>query len=177
MSENPLSSDTVTGTETPADAIPGHAPSPASSAGIPDDGEQRHPPQPACREVPLERFRWVIKRLEIVFLMLLLLAVVLGIFVPMSVYFYRHFLTDEPKPKVVSVQSAGRVVSVTQSGGWFARALVETDTGFYALVDAISLNKGEALTLEDKGPKRQFLCDSQHHCQKLVPFLDREQGQ
>ena len=173
MSENPLSSDTVTGTETPTDAIPGHSPSPASSAGIPDDGEQRHPPQPACREVPLERFRWVIKRLEIAFLMLLLLAVVLGIFVPMSVYTYRHFLMDAPKPKPV-VQSAGRVVSVSQSGGMITRALVETDTAYYSLVDGISLHKNEALTLENRGTRGNFLCDSAHRCQKLKSLEDTE---
>jgi antitoxin component of MazEF toxin-antitoxin module len=120
-------------------------------------------------EVPVVKSRWWIERLGIVFVMLLVLMIVLGIFVPMTLHAYRHVFREEPAPEATVVQNAGRVVSVSLGGGCFTRALVETDLGYYALVEAVSLNKHEALTLETRGDKARFLCDSQHHRVRLMP--------
>jgi hypothetical protein len=122
----------------------------------------------AGAEVTLTRSRWWIERLGIVFVMLLLMFIVLGVFVPMTLYAYRHVFLDEPVSKATVVQNAGRVVSVSVDGGCFSRALVETDLGYYALMEAVSLNKHEALTLETRGDKVRVLCDSQHRCVRLL---------
>ncbi|TXT33429.1 MAG: hypothetical protein FD135_5489 [Comamonadaceae bacterium] len=108
------------------------------------------------------------KQVEIPFLMLLLLLMVLGFFVPMTMYAYHHVFLGESARQPHSVQNAGKVMSIHQGGGWITRALVETDLGYYALTDGISLNKNEALTLETRDDKVRFLCDSQHRCQSLV---------
>ncbi|MCB8747295.1 hypothetical protein LHU53_10280 [Rhodoferax sp. U2-2l] len=111
-----------------------------------------------------------IKRTELHFLVLLivLLVLVLVIFVPLTQYAVRHVFWDEPVPKAVLVQNAGRVISVSLSGGFLARSLVETDQGFYALMDGISLARNEALTLEIREGRARFLCDSQHRCLRLM---------
>lgn len=142
MSENPLSPGVGTDTVTHVDTATAAAPS-----GI-------------CR--------CFVQRLAMVSLMLLLLLLVLGLFVPMVMYVYRHVFVDEPGSRAMVVQNAGRVVSVSQSGGFITRALVETDLGYYALMDGVSLNKNEALTLETRADKTQFLCDSQHRCLRLA---------
>jgi hypothetical protein len=86
----------------------------------------------------------------------------------MTLYAYRHVFREEPAPKATVVQNAGQVVTVSLGGGCFTRALVETDLGYYALVEAISLAKQEALTLETRGDKARSLCDSQHRCLRLL---------
>lgn len=162
MSENPLCPDVGTDIETNVET--GQSPLPAETVKA-DEPESS---TVAAAALPSGLCRWWIQRLEIVCLMLLLLLLVLGLFVPMAMYAYRHVFVDEPRPRATVVQNAGRVVSVSQSGGMFTRALVETDLGYYALMDGVSLNKNEALTVETRADKVRFLCDSQHRCLRLV---------
>ena len=181
MSENPrspnvgtdLGADTKTNVDTDVDT--GQSP-PPDQAVKPDKADQADEPHSskmaavatAATAVPSGKCRRSIQRLEILCLMLLLLLLVLGVFVPMAMYAYRHVFVGEPVSQAMVVQNAGRVVSVSQSGGFIVRALVETDLGYYALMDGVSLNKNEALTLETRADKVRFLCDSQHRCVHLV---------
>ena len=193
MSENPrspdvgtdLGADTKTNVDTHVDT--GQSPQPAQTFKA-DEADQADEPHSstvgavataatttttaadaaADAAAPLRKRRRSIQRLEILCLMLLLLLLVLGVFVPMAMYAYRHVFVEEPRPRASVVQNAGRVVSVSQSGGFIVRALVETDLGYYALMDGVSLNKNEALTLETRADRLPFLCDSQHRCVHLV---------
>lgn len=76
---------------------------------------------------------------------------------------YRH-----GAPRIVATVPAGRVVSVQLHGGLFSRGFVETDIGFYALEEGVSLLKGEMLTLQERGNRSRFLCDSGQHCTRLL---------
>lgn len=81
-------------------------------------------------------------------------------------------LTHEDRAPVLSESPAGLVMRVELHDGIFGRALVETDRGFYALIDAMSVNKGEQLTLLERRGGRRYLCDSQHRCTRLMqPWL------
>jgi len=71
-------------------------------------------------------------------------------------------------PKIVATVPAGRVVSVQLHAGLFSRGLVETDIGYYALEDGVSFLKGEKLTLQERGNRSRFLCDSGQHCTRLL---------
>ena len=133
----------------------------------PSNAHEQETSTDACGHVPLVRFRWRIKQMEIVFLLLLLVLLVLVFVVPMTLYALRHVFQDEPPQKVTHVQNAGRVISVSLGGGCLTRSLVETDLGYYALVDGISLARGEAMTLETREGKTRFLCDSRHRCLRL----------
>lgn len=166
MSENPLSSDA--GADSDIDTETGKSPRPAETVKADEPDSSTAAAAATAAVIPLGMFRWSIKHLEIAFLTLLLVLLVLGIFVPMTIYAYRHVFMDEPGPRAIVVQNAGRVVSVSQSGGFITHALVETDLGYYALMDGVSLNKNEALTLETRSDKLRFLCDSQHRCLRLV---------
>ena len=174
MLENPLCPDVGIDIETnvETDVEPGKSPLPAKTvkADEPDepDSSTVAAAATATAAVPSGLCRRSIQRLEIACLMLLLLLLVLGFFVPMVMYAYRHVFANEPGARAIVVQNAGRVVSVSQSGGMFTRALVETDQGFYALMDGVSLNKNEVLTLETLADKLRFLCDSQHRCLRLM---------
>ena len=110
----------------------------------------------------------LLKRTEIglVALMLIFAGACMVLIMVLYLYFYeQHQVT---RKQVLSEQSAGQVITVSQSGGLFARALVQTDVGFYALVDAISLNRNETLLLQTRADQSRFLCDSQHRCVKLA---------
>ena len=63
---------------------------------------------------------------------------------------------------------AGRVLGVQLHGGLFSSALVETDIGFYSLEEGVSFLKGEMLTLQERGNRSRFLCDSGQHCTRLL---------
>jgi len=76
---------------------------------------------------------------------------------------YRH-----GAPKVVATVPAGRVLGVQLHGGLFSSALVETDIGFYSLEEGVSFLKGEMLTLQERGNRSRFLCDSGQHCTRLL---------
>jgi hypothetical protein len=170
MSENPQSPDIGTDTHVESEKSPLPAQTvKADEANEPDSSAVAAvATATAASAAPSGIWRRSIQRLEIASLMLLLVLLVLGIFVPMAMYAYRHVYVDEPEPRATVVQNAERVVPVSQNGGFITRALVETDLGYYALMDGVSLNKNEALTLESRADKLRFLCDSQHRCLRLV---------
>lgn len=93
---------------------------------------------------------------------LLLIAVIL-------VWAYLSDRDRERNAKIVkAVEPAGHLLNVTLSGDWFARALVQTDRGFYGLADGVSLHRDAVLTLETRGNGRRYLCDEQHRCTQLL---------
>jgi hypothetical protein len=78
------------------------------------------------------------------------------------------FVYDEGEHVVRSAQSVGHLQSITYTGGWWPRAFVQTDLGFYALRDAISLQHGEELVLQTRGNQCRYLCDAQQRCTQLL---------
>jgi hypothetical protein len=110
----------------------------------------------------------LLKRTEIglVALMLIFAGACMALIMVLYLYFYAQ--QQATRKQVLSEQSVGQVITVSQSGGLFARSLVQTDVGFYALVDAISLSRNETLLLQTRADQSRFLCDSQHRCVKLA---------
>jgi hypothetical protein len=45
---------------------------------------------------------------------------------------------------------------------------VETNTGFYSLIQGVSLNKGRPLTLQVRANAARYLCDERLRCTKLM---------
>ena len=91
----------------------------------------------------------------------LMLALVLAI--PGAYYWSKH--------KVALIQSSepvGQVITVTLTDAWIPSALVETDTGFYALIHGVSLPKAEQLTLQTRASGARYLCDARLRCTQLV---------
>ena len=79
------------------------------------------------------------------------------------------YFTDKHRSDIVeSVEPAGQPIKVTVIGGLFSRTLLETDLGFYSLIEGVSLRKDQALTLERRANHRRFICDEKHHCTKLM---------
>ena len=69
---------------------------------------------------------------------------------------------------VKSVQPAGHVTSVTLSQGLFTRSLIQTDLGFYAVAQGVSLQKDQPLSVELRANSDRFLCDDKHVCLPLM---------
>lgn len=113
----------------------------------------------------LERWRACSRKVARVTVMWLLAVklLLLAMAVPLM-----YFWSQWNEQIVKSVQSAGRVVRVSQSTGLMTRALVETDLGFYSLRDGVSLGKGEAVLLQTRGTNRRYLCDTQQRCTALM---------
>lgn len=105
-----------------------------------------------------------LSRLLILMTLLLMLALLLFAGVLGWASLRQHALARE----LLDTQSAGRVLAVSQSGGFFNRALVETDTGYYALQDGMSAQKGESLSLQLRGDQSRYLCDSARRCVELA---------
>lgn len=79
------------------------------------------------------------------------------------------YLWDRENDAVLqSVEEAGRVRMVRMVPGLTTRALVETDTGFYALGSGVSLAKGEAMQLQTRVNGRRYLCTVQKRCVELL---------
>ncbi|MDP2369501.1 hypothetical protein [Rhodoferax sp.] len=96
-------------------------------------------------------------------LCLLLSAAVLG-FTLTGVYLYDRHLSAIVK----ETESAGTVLTVNLSSGCPTRTLVQTETGFYAVNQGISLVKGKPLTVELLGNQDRYLCDHAHRCARLL---------
>ncbi len=96
-------------------------------------------------------------------LCLLLSAAVLGFTLTGVYLFERHFSAI-----VKETESAGTVMTVNLSSGWPARTLVQTETGFYAISQGISLDKGKPLTVELRGNQDRYLCDHARRCARLL---------
>ena len=79
-----------------------------------------------------------------------------------------YFWVQKRDQVVRSLQSAGRVVRVSQTAGLLTRALGETDLGFCSLRDGISLGRGEAVILQTRATSRRYLCDTEQRCSQLM---------
>lgn len=123
-----------------------------------------HAPENA-RPRRLTRLRqWMTQWLPLLALAVLVFALALAVLAAGIAWLIHH-------PDVVSVvgeRAAGRVQRVELHGGLFSRALVETDTGFYALEEGVSLNKGEPLTVQERANRSRHLCDTQQRCTRLL---------
>lgn len=107
---------------------------------------------------------------------ILILAVLLACFgvICLAITFpVLYIWNDIAEDEVLGIAPAGHVVNVSLTAGLWTRALVQSDTGFYSLADGASLDKGEALTLETRGNRSRFLCDSRQHCMQLSESLDK----
>lgn len=81
-----------------------------------------------------------------------------------------YFYDKHQVASVKSVEPAGKVMAITLTNGLFTRALVETDVGFYVLIDAISLDKNKPMTLEVRVNSERYLCDEAKRCTKLLEW-------
>jgi hypothetical protein len=118
---------------------------------------------------PGPKFITWLKRLQVQLLVLLVIVICFSfLLVGLLLVPLTYFWSEKKEQEVVSSLTAGRVLSVSQTTGLFTRGLVQTDTGFFSLVDGVSLRMGEALTLETRANLARYLCDSQHRCIKLT---------
>ena len=91
----------------------------------------------------------------------LMLALVLAI--PVGCYWNKHMVA-----LIHSSEPAGQVMAVTLTDAWIPSALVETNTGFYALIHGVSLPKAEQLTLQTRASGSRYLRYARLRCTQLV---------
>ena len=140
-------------------------PSPASPAN----------PQPDPSASP-GRNRSLRQRIQIGTLVLLVLAIWLSyLSLVLLVVLPLASAWNGAREQIVdTVRSAGRVLPVFQSSGRWTRALVDTESAYSALPEAVSPHKNEVLSLEVRANQPRFLCDRQHHCLKLMSAMGLE---
>lgn len=113
----------------------------------------------------------LLERLQRLFLsvgfVLFSLALVIAAIAFVALYFANMSFVQEP----VSVRAAGRVAQVQLHVGFFSRAFVETDQGYFSLTEGVSLDKGEAVTVQERANGRRLLCDSHNYCTPLLQIL------
>jgi hypothetical protein len=136
----------------------------------PDQTQAQSSPQPAQAQVPDQKGQpsaWArtAQKGVFIFLILFICAVFLSFAVALPVVVYTF---DKTAKTVKSVQPAGKVMAVTLMAGLMTRALVETDSGYYSLLDGVSLPKGMPLLLEERVNGDRYLCDEQQHCTQLM---------
>lgn len=136
--------------------------------------EKLETPTPSISRPRSARLKRLLQQLQTGVMVLLVLWLCLSFMVPAVVLPLAYFWSEHKEKEVIAVTSAGRVLTVSQTTGLFTRALVETDSGFYSLSDGVSLAKQEALTLETRGNRARFLCDSQHRCVRLMATIFAE---
>lgn len=110
--------------------------------------------------------RWQRRAVLIALTVTVIGLVLVALILPIGYLTYRH-----SEPKVTASSAAGRVLNVQLFGGLFSRGFVETDVGFYALEEGISLKKGELLTLQERDDKARYLCDADSRCTRLLRRL------
>lgn len=115
-----------------------------------------------------------IDRIRRSLLILMLVLVCLGFVTLVITVTAAYFWSTEKERVVQEVRSAGRVLTVSQTSGLWTHALVETDRGYFGLEGGVSLYKQEPLTLEVRGNRSRFLCDSGHRCTKLMSSFTGE---
>lgn len=119
--------------------------------------------QPAPENQPLPRTR-LRQQAALLSLGILVFALALAA-IAAGVAWLRH---GHEQPRLVSETSAGRVQQVHLLGGLFSRGLVETDSGYYALEEGVSLDKGESLTVQERSDHSRHLCDARRRCTPLL---------
>ncbi|MDO8767372.1 MAG: hypothetical protein Q7K57_01425 [Burkholderiaceae bacterium] len=151
-----------------------HATPNSETADIPVTETNVNSNNAANANPPQHRHKPLLDRLQTHALVLMVLCLCFGFLVLAVVFPLAYFWSEKKGKEVESVQSAGRVVAVSQATGLLTRGLVETDTGYYSVIDGVSLNKHESLTLETRGNQARLLCDSQHRCVKLMSTIGVE---
>ena len=149
-------------TSSPTQPADGSASDSGSSRPATDTSAAQTVTPPSARKLPL--FERLQKSVLIGFILVVSGTVLLAfVGVPLLLYW------SEGRQQIVrSVQPGGHVISVTLSQGFFTRSLVQTDLGFYALTEGVSLPKGAAVSLELRASSQRFLCDEQHRCTELL---------
>ncbi|WP_157045707.1 hypothetical protein [Polaromonas sp. JS666] len=61
--------------------------------------------------------------------------------------------------EVVSSRPIGNFIHMSGPGGLQSRVVIETDSGFYPLLQAPVISKGTSLVLELRGSGQRFVCD------------------
>jgi hypothetical protein len=122
-------------------------------------------PQAPDRKTKPSTWARTVQKGVFIFLILFICAVFLSFAVALPVVVYTF---DKTAKTVKSVQPAGKVMTVSLSAGLMTRALVETDSGYFSLLDGVSLAKGMSLLLEERVNGDRYLCDDQKHCTRLM---------
>lgn len=150
----------------------GPADAPVTQTGVNEnnakDSSTTSPPKP--KPCPF------LDRLQTGVLVIMVLCLCFGFLALIAAFTMAHLWSDYKEKDILSVQRAGRVLAVSQTTGLLTRGLVETDTGYYSVIDGVSLNKHEALTLQTRGNRARFLCDSQQRCVALTSTPGPEQA-
>lgn len=109
-----------------------------------------------------------IDRVQRTLLVMMLILTCVGCIILVTVVPLLYLWSARHEMVVTEVRNAGQVQSVSLASGMWTRSLVETDKGYFSLVDAVSINKQEQVTLEIRGNRSRFLCDREQRCTKLI---------
>jgi len=112
----------------------------------------------------LEGASWLHTRVLIIWIVLMSLSFLLLLGLGSFIWLRNQALGEQ----LVLVQPAGRVLSISLPQRFWFEALVETDSGWYVVRDAMSLKKGELLSLERFANNDRYLCDAEHYCVELA---------
>lgn len=107
---------------------------------------------------------WLSRNLTAPLLAVSVLALALLALSAGALWLLRH----EHPVSVLAEEPAGRVLRVQLHGDFFSHSLVETENGYYALSGAMSLNKGEPVSVQELHGGQRRLCDSLHRCTQLM---------
>ena len=69
---------------------------------------------------------------------------------------------DSREPQVVSIQPIGGVISMSRPSGFWDRMVIETELGFFPLIDVAVISKGTPHVLEQRRSDDRFVCDVPH---------------
>jgi hypothetical protein len=159
-----------------------HSPDSGESSGPADapvtetGGNENHVKDSGTASPPKPKPCPFLDRLQTGVLVIVVLCLCFGFLALFAAFTMAYLWSDYKEKDLLSVQSAGRVLAVSQTTGLLTRGLVETDTGYYSVIDGVSLNKHEALTLQTRGNRARFLCDSQQRCVALTSTPGPEQA-
>ena len=128
-----------------------------------EDEQSAKPPGYSAGRV-LAAAKWFYTRVLMLWVLLIAVSFVLVAVLASFAYWKNQTL----KEQMVSSLPAGHAVSIQRAQGPWTDAQIETDTGWYVVADAMSLQKGEALTLQRYANGERYLCDTGHYCAELV---------
>lgn len=88
--------------------------------------------------------------------MMLFFAVLMGLPVILFLFWVGRYWWQS---EVVSSRPIGHFIHMSGPGGLQSRVVIETDSGFYPLLQAPVISKGTPLVLELRGSGQRFVCD------------------
>jgi hypothetical protein len=159
-----------------------HSPDSGESTGLAGTpvtetgANENHAKDSGSASPPKPKPKPFLDRLQTGVMVIMVLCLCFGFLALIAAFTMAYLWNDYKEKDILSVQSAGRVLAVSQTTGLLTRGLVETDTGYYSVIDGVSLNKHEALTLQTRGNRARFLCDSQQRCVALTSTPGPEQA-